>query len=82
MGVPSCTVILSDNQCQVAQTLYKQGVAVNLGWFYAINLRTVVQTIGDLIVDERRRCAMSSQGRLLVDGNGMQAIIAALREYR
>jgi spore coat polysaccharide biosynthesis predicted glycosyltransferase SpsG len=81
MGLPSCNIILADNQLQVATTLHEQGVTINLGWFHSLNLPTFVQIIGDLSADQQQRFAMSSQGRLLVDGNGMRSVVAALHEY-
>ena len=81
MGLPSCNIILADNQFQVATTLHEQGATINLGWFHSLNSSTFVQIMGDLSVDQKRRFAMSSQGRRLVDGNGRRLVVAALHEY-
>jgi UDP-2,4-diacetamido-2,4,6-trideoxy-beta-L-altropyranose hydrolase len=81
MGLPSCNIIIADNQLQVAETLHEKGVAINLGWSHAINLPTFVKTIRDLSTDQKRRAVMSHRGRLLVDGYGVQTVVAALNEF-
>jgi len=81
MGVPSCNIVLADNQLQVATALHDLGVTKNLGWFHDINMKTFVQIIRKLSASQEQRSVMSRKGRQLIDGNGAQAVATTLRKY-
>ena len=81
MGVPFCCVVLADNQLQLAKTLHERGIAINLGWYHEMDEPTFVEPILHLSANRRQRRAMSRQGKQLIDGNGVQAVVAALHAY-
>jgi UDP-2,4-diacetamido-2,4,6-trideoxy-beta-L-altropyranose hydrolase len=81
MGVPMITIAIADNQLQVVDELSKVGVAVNLGWYKKITLPVLVSEILKLINDYDKRAAMSKKGRMIVDGKGVERVLAEMEKY-
>ncbi|MFQ5890816.1 MAG: PseG/SpsG family protein, partial [Gemmatimonadota bacterium] len=78
MGVPMATIVLSDNQAEIAASLEKADVGINLGAYDQLSVDRLTGTLSDLLMDERRRARMSRNGRNLVDGRGAGRVAAAL----
>lgn len=72
MGLPSCLVIVAENQIQVAQYLQEQGVARCFGWFSAEMLSS---GIGSLVQDKVSRLQMSHRMTDLLDSHGAHMVI-------
>jgi UDP-2,4-diacetamido-2,4,6-trideoxy-beta-L-altropyranose hydrolase len=82
MGLPALVLILADNQADVAAGLAAHGVARDLGWHTTLDIPTLADAIGNLVRDRAGRQMLSERGRQLVDGQGGQRVIQALREMR
>jgi UDP-2,4-diacetamido-2,4,6-trideoxy-beta-L-altropyranose hydrolase len=80
MGLSSCIIILAANQAMVAETLQKRGLAVNAGWFDAVDQITLSRALEDLLRNKERRLKMGREGRNLVNGNGSHTAVALLRD--
>jgi len=80
MGLPNILVILADNQRRVGEVLNQENVSINLGWHASLTEGRLVQTVLSLIQDADRRRTMSENGRALVDGEGCDRTLHALRE--
>jgi UDP-2,4-diacetamido-2,4,6-trideoxy-beta-L-altropyranose hydrolase len=79
LGVPTLLLVLADNQRGVAAALARAGAAVDLGWHADASPDRLAQAVQDLIPDAARRAQMSAAGRALVDGDGAQRVVDALR---
>jgi UDP-2,4-diacetamido-2,4,6-trideoxy-beta-L-altropyranose hydrolase len=79
MGLPQCAIVLAENQSQAARGLHDEGVSINLGWFQSVTPGRLARTLAELLGDEVRRREMSRRGRLLVDGMGVDRVVAATR---
>jgi UDP-2,4-diacetamido-2,4,6-trideoxy-beta-L-altropyranose hydrolase len=82
MGLPALVLVLADNQVDVAAGLARHGVARDLGWHTALDIPTLAGAIGSLVRDCAGRQMLNERGRQLVDGQGGQRVIQALREMR
>jgi UDP-2,4-diacetamido-2,4,6-trideoxy-beta-L-altropyranose hydrolase len=78
MGLTHCIIVLAANQAPVAETLQERGVAINAGWFDALNHAQLTHLLDSLMKDKEKRLKMSQRGRLLVNGNGPQRVVKAM----
>lgn len=78
MGVPSVTLVLSENQRSNAAALERAGVTIDAGIIEQVGSSRLAQTIDDLAIDRERRASMSRRGRSLVDGRGAERIVSLL----
>ena len=78
MGVPSLAVILAPNQQRSVDWLSALGVVQNLGWHARVTGDEITRAVQQLQLDRNRRKTMSAAGQALVDGLGVQRVIAAM----
>ncbi len=79
MGLPMITIAIADNQCQIVEELSKARAAVNAGWHKDITPSMIAENISELICDPKKRSEMSQRAQTLVDGNGADRVLKALR---
>lgn len=80
VGLPTVTLEIADNQRHSAEALAQAGVTVNLGWYESVTPELVRETVGPLISDRSARETMSRAGQELVDGTGVERVVAAMLE--
>jgi len=81
LGVPSLVVTLADNQLALASHLDRVGATLYLGDARGItSTKEWMQKLDEVATDERLRARLVASARSLVDGNGAQRVVAALRE--
>ena len=73
MGLPGLVFVLADNQRAVADALDAAGLAVKT------TQESVADDLRALLGDAGRRAEMSGRGRQLVDGDGVNRVVACLR---
>jgi len=78
LGVPSVVLVLADNQAPAAARLAALGVAVTAGPATDLVAADLGEAVVKLVFDAERRRHMSELGRLLVDGRGVDRVLAAL----
>jgi UDP-2,4-diacetamido-2,4,6-trideoxy-beta-L-altropyranose hydrolase len=78
MGVPSCVLILAENQRRIAETLQKDGIAVSLGEFSACSPEMISGALFEIVNQHAVRGEMSRRGRELVDGSGGDRVATEL----
>lgn len=79
MGLPSLVVVLAENQEPLAQALQAQEVAINLGWHHQVQIEEIAQTVTRLRESQSLRERMSRKGKGLVDGEGVERVVMALK---
>lgn len=79
MGLPSLLVSVADNQRPLAQGMDAAGAARDLGGHEDVTPEQIAEGLNRLLADVDARTAMARRGPLLVDGNGPQRVVAALR---
>jgi UDP-2,4-diacetamido-2,4,6-trideoxy-beta-L-altropyranose hydrolase len=77
-GLPTCCVILADNQAPVAEGLHAEGAMVNLGRGAALTSAAVAEALLALAHDPAKRRAMGRRLRALVDGEGCRRVVDAI----
>ena len=78
MGLPTATIILSDNQEKVALGMEEAGAAINLGWYTEVSPESLSQPLKQLIEDNEKRASLSLAGKKLVDGFGAARVCRTL----
>ena len=78
MGVPFLALVLADNQVQVADSLERLGIAINLGRPDALQAETLAEVLVRLLADHDARTRMSGAGQRLIDGYGGCRVLQAL----
>ena len=82
MQVPFVGISVADNQRPAARRLGEMGLAVTLDWSPRMPADEIATALKALIPDQHRRSVMARRGRELVDGNGVERVIAAMCEAR
>jgi UDP-2,4-diacetamido-2,4,6-trideoxy-beta-L-altropyranose hydrolase len=75
MGVPSVTLVLADNQLDIAASLEKHGLSRNIGRHGEVGDDVIVAAVADLAEDVWARRRMSDRGRAVVDGKGRDRVV-------
>lgn len=75
MGLPFLTIVLSDNQKDIARGLNEIEIAENLGWSYDLSEDHIIRSLSDIITNRKRRLRFSNNGNSLVDQQGAARII-------
>jgi UDP-2,4-diacetamido-2,4,6-trideoxy-beta-L-altropyranose hydrolase len=80
MQVPFVGISVADNQRPTARRLGEMGLAVTLDWSPQMKADEIATALKTLIPDEHKRSVMARRGRELVDGKGVERVIAAMCE--
>jgi UDP-2,4-diacetamido-2,4,6-trideoxy-beta-L-altropyranose hydrolase len=77
-GVPNLILVLAENQRRNAIGLSQVGISVNLGWWEEVSVEVIAEATAMLIANPGQREAMSRAGKALVDGRGVERVVAAI----
>ncbi|MEM7354451.1 MAG: UDP-2,4-diacetamido-2,4,6-trideoxy-beta-L-altropyranose hydrolase [Acidobacteriota bacterium] len=78
MGLPALLVSVAENQRPVAAELARRGAALDLGWHEALDHQVLTQQVTELLADRSARKTMVERARALVDGDGVDRVVACL----
>lgn len=78
MGVPTLAVILADNQRNLVNGLEHESILKSMGWHEDLTPEDIARAVDELAKDESRRNQMIERGQALVDGRGVERVVAAL----
>jgi UDP-2,4-diacetamido-2,4,6-trideoxy-beta-L-altropyranose hydrolase len=78
LGVPFGTIVVAENQSQVAEGLAAAGVAVHFGDARALNSGKLAADIANLMANDDQRRLMVAKGRRLVDGHGAARVVEVM----
>jgi UDP-2,4-diacetamido-2,4,6-trideoxy-beta-L-altropyranose hydrolase len=78
LGIPFGTIVVADNQEQVAAELAAAGVAVHFGRARALTSEKLAANIASLMANGDRRRLMVEKGRELVDGHGAARVVEVM----
>ena len=79
-GTPSLVISLAEHQCQLMEGFSRAGTCTYLGPAAAVAEEQVTKEVNGLLSDHGRRVAMSTAGRNLVDGKGLERVLNAIQE--
>jgi UDP-2,4-diacetamido-2,4,6-trideoxy-beta-L-altropyranose hydrolase len=77
-GLPAITLVLAQNQLEIAKRLEVYGVTLNMGWHTSLREADLAFRLKELIYNKAKRFQMSQLGRRLVDGHGSARVAAIL----
>jgi UDP-2,4-diacetamido-2,4,6-trideoxy-beta-L-altropyranose hydrolase len=78
MGVPSAILIIARNQIRNAETVEAAGAGINGGWRHQTDARSLAGRMEPLLRSRSIRARMSRCGRRLIDGKGVDRVVARL----
>ena len=78
MGVPSITIMTSENQQDVVKGLESVKIFKTMGWWKAMNNDILVTELATLIQNKNLREKNIRLGRQLINGNGTKNVIYVL----
>jgi UDP-2,4-diacetamido-2,4,6-trideoxy-beta-L-altropyranose hydrolase len=78
MQVPFVGISVADNQRPSARRLSETGLAITLDWSPRMKSEEIAAALKTLIPDQHKRSVMAKRGRELVDGRGVERVIAAM----
>jgi UDP-2,4-diacetamido-2,4,6-trideoxy-beta-L-altropyranose hydrolase len=79
LGLPTCVMVVADNQTASAQRLHEAGAIVSLGRAAETGSEDLSRRISALVRDKQVRRKLSERGHSLVDGLGGKRVLASLR---
>ncbi len=80
MGLPGLILVTAENQRGVAAGLHERGAALSLGWWEEVFEQEISELLGMLMENVTKRTEMTQTGRQLVDGRGLERILAVMEE--
>jgi UDP-2,4-diacetamido-2,4,6-trideoxy-beta-L-altropyranose hydrolase len=80
MGLPSCIVVIAENQCNIAKLLNDRGISICLGWHENISPLIISKGIYKLILSKADLSSMIDRGRDAVDGKGAMRVVSAIED--
>jgi UDP-2,4-diacetamido-2,4,6-trideoxy-beta-L-altropyranose hydrolase len=78
LGIPFGTMVVADNQEQVAEELATAGVAMPFGHARELSSGQFAMDLASLMANGEQRRMMAATGRRLVDGHGAARVVAAM----
>ena len=75
MGLPTLSLVVADNQREIAEELDTAGVTINMGYFKEVTSSTIARSLTALCNNYDRRSRLSHQGQQLVDGTGANRLV-------
>lgn len=79
LGLPSLVVTIADNQAEIAASLDKMGVIVNLGASCGVTEEGIRRRLIDLINNPELVEALSIKSAALTDGSGVEDVVDEMR---
>ncbi|MCK6581040.1 MAG: UDP-2,4-diacetamido-2,4,6-trideoxy-beta-L-altropyranose hydrolase [Anaerolineae bacterium] len=79
LQVPTIAVVTADNQKDGVETLEAAQAVVSLGWHESVEQETIARQIEHLRQDFQQRASLVDAARALVDGEGVERVIAQIR---
>jgi UDP-2,4-diacetamido-2,4,6-trideoxy-beta-L-altropyranose hydrolase len=79
LGLPAILIDLADNQTPVAQELARRQVAIHLGASNEVTRTEIADKVQSLLLSTELRSSLSQRSRELVDGEGAERVVAAIR---
>lgn len=80
LGLPSILLVIADNQRRIGEELDKQGVAKLVGSDMDISIEDLAISIQQVCDNKKVLAKMANRGPMLVDGQGVNNVVAAMRE--
>ena len=78
MGLPALLLIVADNQAENARELERRGLARVIDAQYGLDRNLLQKQMNDLVQDAVVRKSLSSEGRFLVDGLGVDRVLGEM----
>lgn len=78
LGVPTCHIVIAENQIEIARHTQRRGFTESLGWFEDLETSRLSHTVSQLLDDPQRRASMSCAGQNMIDGRGAARVVDAM----
>ena len=78
MGLPFVSVVLADNQKEIAAALQERGLSVDMGWHTSFGIDALCRVLTGLRANRPQRESMHRKGKEVVDGYGTERVIMHL----
>lgn len=78
IGVPMLTIVLAENQAEIAASLEMAGAAVGAGWHTGLSAPRVARQLSAMLASPSGLREMGMRGRSIVDGRGAYRVASAL----
>jgi UDP-2,4-diacetamido-2,4,6-trideoxy-beta-L-altropyranose hydrolase len=76
--VPAILITVADNQETVCQSLGKSKVAIDAGWFHAMDSHSLAKSVRALILDSELRRTLIENCQHLLDGKGAGRVVESM----
>ena len=79
MGLPSLLIVEAENQRAIAEQLERVGAAHSLGWHGSLTACDIAWRLSAVAASGELLCLMTQRGLAVVDGNGADRVVMAMR---
>jgi len=78
IGVPIILISNTEQQAKYSEMFFSKGSSINLGYYASVSEAEISSAYNKLIKNYKARYNMSKNGKLIVDGNGIERIFNAI----
>ncbi len=82
LGTPTLLLVSADNQRYVAEHVENNGAGKTLGWAKNLSVEPLARALDSLLKDFNWRVEAVKKARQIVDGQGAQRVITAIKEAK
>ncbi|WP_286910450.1 UDP-2,4-diacetamido-2,4,6-trideoxy-beta-L-altropyranose hydrolase [Clostridium sp. UBA1652] len=81
LGVPTLFVIQADNQLRLAEYMEKNQIMINLGWYYNLKEKALLDEITNIIDNQGIRLKLSADSKKIINVDGVKNIVQKIIQY-
>lgn len=75
LGVPTLFVIQADNQLRLAEYMEKNKIMINLGWYYNLKEKALLDELINIIDNQGIRLKLSADSKKIINVDGIKNIV-------
>lgn len=81
LGVPTLFVIQADNQLRLAEYMEKNKIMINLGWYYNLKEKALLDELINIIDNQGIRLKLSADSKKIINVDGVKNIVKKIIQY-
>ncbi|WP_315113633.1 UDP-2,4-diacetamido-2,4,6-trideoxy-beta-L-altropyranose hydrolase [Clostridium intestinale] len=81
LGVPTLFIIQADNQLRLAEYMEKNKIMINLGWYYNLKEKALLDELINIIDNQGIRLKLSADSKKIINVDGVKNIVKKIIQY-
>jgi UDP-2,4-diacetamido-2,4,6-trideoxy-beta-L-altropyranose hydrolase len=81
LGVPTLFIIQADNQLRLAEYMEKNKIMINLGWYYNLKEKELLDELINIIDNQGIRLKLSADSKKIINVDGVKNVVKKIIQY-